>query len=270
MDEVVEYYSGFDEWGRLEREPLEFTIYMHYLSRYLPQSGHILDNGAGPGQYALKLAELGYDVTLNDLTPKLVRQARSKAEEAGLLDRFRGFHTLNATELNELDSGQFDAALMLGPMYHLQKEDDRGKAASELYRVTRSGGYVFVAMMTRIRHLMTSLLYPEYWKPNDTVDGIRNFLDSGIFNHADKGRFTGAYFFRLEDIEPFMREHGFECVKLVGSSGMAGLFKKEHLEYWRSRGDAAYEEVMSLICEMSGEPSVLGTSPHVLYIGRRK
>lgn len=29
MENVIAYYSSFDEWGRLDREPLEFTVNWH-------------------------------------------------------------------------------------------------------------------------------------------------------------------------------------------------------------------------------------------------
>lgn len=35
-DHIIKYYSGFDEWGRLEREPIEFIINMHYIREHLP------------------------------------------------------------------------------------------------------------------------------------------------------------------------------------------------------------------------------------------
>ena len=41
---------------------------------------------------------------------------------------------------------------MMGPMYHLQNEQDRDAAVKELYRVTKDEGVVFVAFMSRIRH----------------------------------------------------------------------------------------------------------------------
>lgn len=84
---------------------------------------------------------------------------------------------------------------MLGPMYHLQKENDRIKAVEELHRVTKKNGVVFVAFMPRTRHILTSLLAPENWKPNDNIDSIFRFSQSGCFNHAYEGRFTGAYYF---------------------------------------------------------------------------
>lgn len=46
---VLNYYNSFGEreWSRLDREPLEFTVNWHYINKYLPPTGHILDNGAG-------------------------------------------------------------------------------------------------------------------------------------------------------------------------------------------------------------------------------
>jgi 2-polyprenyl-3-methyl-5-hydroxy-6-metoxy-1,4-benzoquinol methylase len=102
MKNIVEYYSRFDEWGRLDREPLEFQINWHYMCQYLPPAGRVLDNGAGPGKYAMKLAECGHSVTLTDLTPRLVESAIQKSAELGLDDRFEGFHIRNATHLEFL------------------------------------------------------------------------------------------------------------------------------------------------------------------------
>lgn len=270
MNKIIEYYNQFDEWGRLEREPLEFMVNWHYIRRFLPDSGHILDNGAGPGKYAIELAKYGYDVTLTDLTPRLVEMARDKAVELRLTERFKGFYTANASDLNRFAAEQFDASLMLGPLYHLQQLDDRSRAVEELYRVTKSGGVVFVAFMTRIRHLMTSLAYPQSWRPNDNIDGIQTFLETGVFNHSDEGRFTGAYCYNIEDIKPFMEVHGFESVKLIGSSSIAGSLKQDQFDYWRSCGAEEYEKVMDLIYKSAENVNMLGASSHLLYIGIRK
>lgn len=270
MNKMIDYYNQFDEWGRLEREPLEFIINWHHIKSMLPQSGHILDNGAGPGKYAMELAKHSYDVTLTDLTPRLVQLAREKAAELGLMERYRGFHTANATNLSLFPSEHFDASLMLGPLYHLQQLEERNLAAKELYRVTRRGGYVFVAFMSRTRHLLTSLAYPQSWKPTDNMEAIRAFLDSGIFNHSDEGRFTGVYYYNIEDIKPFMEAHGFDTVKLIGSSSIAGGLGGEQLDYWRSRGEKEYTNFVQLVCESAEDVHLLGASSHLLYIGVKK
>ncbi|MCR8993665.1 bifunctional 2-polyprenyl-6-hydroxyphenol methylase/3-demethylubiquinol 3-O-methyltransferase UbiG [Brevibacillus laterosporus] len=195
-------------------------------------SGYILDNGAGPGKYSFELARNGYNVTLSDITPRLIDIAKEKPNELGLTDKFRGFHVLNATYLDGISSNSFDASLMMGLLYHLQKEDDREAAVKELHRVIKYNGTVFVAFQSRMRMLLTSLIYPRFWKPNDNMESIIKFIEDGIFNHNDKGRFTGAYYYNIEDIKPFMENNGFETVDLIGSSNIGALLNNEQTQYW--------------------------------------
>ncbi|MDQ0111974.1 class I SAM-dependent methyltransferase [Paenibacillus harenae] len=124
MSDIIDYYSSFDEWGRLDREPLEFRVNWHFIKSNLPPRGKILDNGAGPGKYSMELAKLGHDVTLTDLTPRLVDIAREKATELGLVNYFSDFLVRDARDLYGLESNQFDVSLMLGPLYHLQHDED--------------------------------------------------------------------------------------------------------------------------------------------------
>src|SRR5690606_24692426 len=154
----------------------------------------------------------------------------------------------------------FDASLMLGPMYHLQTEEDRDKAIAELFRVTKENGLVFVAFMSRIKHLTTSILQPNAWKPNHTTEGIEEFLETGVFNHSDEGRFTGAYYFNIEDIEPCMEGHGFENIKLIASGSIAGNMQPEQWDYWKSQGEDEYQRIIDIIIESADNPYILGAS----------
>ncbi|MFD3447189.1 class I SAM-dependent methyltransferase [Microbacteriaceae bacterium 4G12] len=270
MSSIIDYYNKFDEWGRLDREPLEFQVNWHYIQKYLPTAGKVLDNGAGPGKYSMRLAQQGYTITLTDLVPRLVELAKEKAGELGVLERFEGFHVADARDLSALESEQFDVSLMLGPMYHLQLNQDRNKAIRELYRVTKKDGIVYVAFMPRIRHVLSSLLHPENWKPNNKIDSINQFNSTGEFNHSDEGRFTGAYYFNVEDIKPFMELHGFESLNLIGSSNIGSLLTKEQWEYWKNQGDEEMLKLIKLLKETASNPHVLGVSSHLLYIGRKK
>ncbi|MGN7358994.1 class I SAM-dependent methyltransferase [Paenibacillus sp. SAF-054] len=267
MEKVIEYYSHFDEWGRLDREPMEFLINLHFIKRYLADSASVLDNGAGPGKYAMELAKLGHRVTLSDLTPRLVDIARQKAEEEGVAGQFQGFHVLNATHLEGIASEAYDASLMLGPLYHLQKEEERVAAVRELHRVTRSGGIVFVAFQSRMRMAVTSLQHPQFWKPNDSMEAIGEFFETGVFNHQDPGRFTGAYYAHVHEIKPFMEAHGFESVNLIGSSSIGALLSDEQKQYWVRRGE--YGPLIDFLISVANDPSILGVSSHLLYIGKR-
>ncbi|MCM3596874.1 class I SAM-dependent methyltransferase [Metabacillus idriensis] len=271
MDSVIDYYTGFAEreWTRLDREPLEYIINYHYIKQYLPEKAHILDNGAGPGKYSMALAAEGYDITLSDLTPKLVALAEKKAKELGLTDQFHGFHHLDAADLCLFQDEMFDAALMMGPLYHLQKEKARIKAVQELYRVTKKGGIVFAAFRSRAHHMYASLQSPDLWKPNDSIGSIQSFLVNGTFDHQEKGRFTGAYFYRVEEIAPFMEAYGFQTAALIGSTAIGAALNENSWNLWKGKGDQEFSKLIELLIETAKDPSLLGISSHLLYIGKK-
>ena len=266
MKAIIDYYQQFDEWGRLDREPIEYKVNWHYIKKYLPNSAHILDNGAGPGKYSMALAKEGYNVTLSDLTPKLVEVAKEKAIELNLEQQFDDFLVADACNLERLTDEKFDASLMLGPMYHLQNEDDRILAINELNRVTKRDGLVFVAFMPRSKHIFNSLMRPEIWKPNDNIEAIQHFSKTGCFNHSDANRFTGAYYYEIKDIEPFMESHGFQTIQLIGSN-IATTLDDANWDYWRNKGEE--QQVLDFIINNSGDPYLLGMSSHLLYIGKK-
>ena len=31
LNKVIDYYNAFDEWGRLDREPVEFVVNLHHI-----------------------------------------------------------------------------------------------------------------------------------------------------------------------------------------------------------------------------------------------
>lgn len=103
-DQIRAYYDANveQEWGRLERNRMEFAITTRCLSQHLPDSGRVLDCGGGPGRYALWLAKRGYDVTLFDLSPKCLEWAQREAERASLrLETAEG----TATDLSRFSDG---------------------------------------------------------------------------------------------------------------------------------------------------------------------
>ncbi|MFB4159570.1 class I SAM-dependent methyltransferase [Geomicrobium sp. JSM 1781026] len=266
MREVRSYYEQFDEWGRLDREPVEFQVNLHYMRKHLPKSGTILDNGAGPGKYAIALAGSGYTVTVTDLTPGLVVQAEQHAKDAGVHASMDGFYTKDARDLSGFRDDTFDAALMLGPLYHLQEEADRRLAVQELARVTRMGGVIFVAFMPRTRHVLNALTNPHKWPPHDEFQAIKSFNETGMFNHAERGRFTGAYYYDIENIVPFMESFGFETKELIGSN-VGTMITEEQWAYWRTRKED--REVTEWLIKEATNPYMLGSSSHLLYIGQK-
>lgn len=138
MENVVkDYYNSHaeQEWERLQTplSAIEFASALRLIEKYFPGQGKVCDIGCGPGRYALELARKGYAVTLLDLSDELITLAKSKFKEAGL--RADGFIVDDARNLGQFASSSYDAALLMGPMYHLIDPLDRHNVLKELKRM---------------------------------------------------------------------------------------------------------------------------------------
>lgn len=102
----------------------------------------IADIGGGRGRYTDWLVEAGYELIHRDVVAHHVDQIRTR--HAGRVDAAVG----DARWLDLADESA-DAALLLGPLYHLEDQADRLKALREAYRVARTGGVVHAAAISR-------------------------------------------------------------------------------------------------------------------------
>ena len=125
---------------------------------------------------------------------------------------------------------------------------------------------LYKAFMSRIRHVINSLSNPENWKPNNQIDEIKKFSETGCFDHSDEGRFTGAYYFEIDEIKEFMESNGFECIELIGSN-IGTFLSNENWQYWNEKGEG--NKLINLLKERANDPSVLGLSSHLLFIGKK-
>ncbi len=102
---------SFDAWI----ESLEGKVYGYVtwerLRQYLPadRTSSILDAGGGTGRWTVPLARMGYAVTLCDISPGMLRQARIRIEREGLSDRV----TIEEQDLTRLsyENERFDFVL---------------------------------------------------------------------------------------------------------------------------------------------------------------
>jgi tRNA 5-carboxymethoxyuridine methyltransferase len=70
----------------------------------------VLDIGAGLGQLAIRLAKLGHQVTVNDISSEMLSIAREAAEQSGVVDSMV-WHHCPFQELPSRVEGKFDVVL---------------------------------------------------------------------------------------------------------------------------------------------------------------
>jgi SAM-dependent methyltransferase len=262
-EEIRTYYDAGLERDRLMQgySRIELARTQELLSRYLPSPpAKVLDVGGGPGAYAVWLAEAGYEVRLVDATPLHVQQALELAD--GRFEAVEG----DALGLDEAD-GSYDIVLLLGPLYHITEREDRIVALQEAHRVLRPGGFVAAAAISRFASLLDGLhggylSDPRFWPvvERDLADGQhRSPSDSG-----DLPIFTTAYFHRPEELGAEVEEGGFALGGVFGVEGPGWLL----VDRWAdpdARGD-----ILRVARLVEREPSVIGTSPHLLAVGHQK
>jgi SAM-dependent methyltransferase len=262
MDEEIRaYYDSGVERERLTQgySRIELERTKQLLGRHLPSPpARVLDIGGGPGVYADWLVDAGYDVRLVDASPLHVEQA---------LDRSRGRFTAvegDARRLEEPDES-YDAVLLLGPLYHLTERDDRLRALREAARVLRPGGLVAAAAISRFASLLDGLYagyltHPTFWPivERDLADGQHRSPPD-----ADEAFFTTAFFHHPDELRAEVEEAGFRVDGVLGVEGPGWLLA----DRWDDQ--QAREHILRVAQTIEQEPTVVGTSPHLLAVGRK-
>jgi len=266
-DEVQRYYTSFPEESRLASgaSQLEFERTRDVLARVLPPAPcRVIDVGGAAGAYSQWLADRNYEVHLVDASPRLVEEARRRAE--GAAKPIRSISEGDARKLTQPD-GSADAVLVMGPLYHLPESPDRLLALREAARVLTGGGVLVAAAISRYasaldglsRNLMKDPVFREI-RDRDLRDG-QHRNSSGNLDY-----FTTAYFHRPEDLVREMEAAGLRDAYVLGVEGPAWM-----LADFETRWDDAdlHDDLLSVARALEREPSIIGASAHLLGIGKK-
>ena len=266
---VKKFYTGCvrQEWNRLVRDPyhrLEFETTLHYLEKYLPKRGRILDAGGGPGRYTIELAQRGYDLTLLDLTPANLEFARRQIRRARLESRVTQLVEGSIADLSMFADNSFDAVLCLGgPLSHILDRRKRGKAIRELIRVAERRAPLLVSVISRLSVLVVEL-GPRY----QHEIGERFFprlRDTG--DYPGTSGFTACHFFLPEELEQAFQSKGVKVLELAGLEGLGSHHPREINKLARNRKRwRIWRKTHYRTCT---HPSVVGISEHMLIVCRK-
>ena len=264
---VKQYYdeNAQMEWDRLEAHPFEFLFTTYMMDKYVRPGDTILDIGGGPGRYAVHYARKGCDVTLVDLSQENVALARQKAAENGV--SFRA-EVKNCLHLRELDLGDFDHVFLMGPLYHLVRQEDRETAVNLALERLKPGGCFYGSFILDFAGIIYDLKNGPGYLPQDLGNqSTRLLLDSIVQGTEYSGpAFTSAYFINQKRIEPFMEPFGLEKLHLFGQEGILALNEKQVLSYPQEELNLWIETAKWLL-EL---PEFLAFSEHAMYIGRKR
>jgi len=194
------YRTGSDIWTHTP-----YTLKGKDLLPYLPPGAMVLDVGSGRGRFPFELVDLGFKVIGLEYVKEIVEKNNEEVKINKISDKIR-FIEGDVLDISFADSS-FDGVMDFGLLHHLNRED-WSTYVSECARVTKSGGYILLAQLSRETKKYLN------WAPKQDPKG--DFINEGVYYH----------FFTLEEI-----------TNLFG-----GTFTVEHyrIDYIEERGDLAY------------------------------
>jgi ubiquinone/menaquinone biosynthesis C-methylase UbiE len=270
-DIAAHYQLGIERVRLRTVHRLEFVRTREIMARYLPPPpATVFDIGGGMGVYALPLAAEGYEVHLLDPVELHVREAssawaerRSEASGGGrLAEAFVG----DARKL-PFEDASADAALLLGPLYHLTKRHERLAALREALRVLRPGGPMLAAAISAFASTYDGLTHGFLAEPGFEEIVERDVREGQHRNPVGRPDwFTTAFFHRPEELRDEVREAGFALDVLLAVEGPGSALAD--VNEWLDDPERR-ELLLRAVRRVETEPSGLGASAHVLAVARR-
>ena len=273
MSEVVRRYydeNAEREWNRLVRDAyhqLEFIVTMHFLDKYLPEKGLILDAGGGPGRYTVELAKKGYEVVLLDLSPKCLEIAAREVEKARVKGNVKKIVEGSVTDLSEFSDESFDAVLCLGALSHLIERRDREAAASELVRVAKKKAPIFVSVISLYGVFRTVLQqFPyELTDPSHEEMFLHGIHRANSHKHDSAQSFPDAYFFHPTELRELFEKHGVKTLEMATCEGLSSHLQEETNRLYEDK--EKWRRWLEILLRTCNDPFILGLGEHFLYVG---
>lgn len=279
MNETVK--SWYDaraeyEWIRLFQDGyhlLEYLVTMHFLEKYLPETGLVLDVGGGPGRYAIELAKRGYDIVLLDLSPKCLAIARKEIMKAGVGDRVKEIVEGSVADLSRFKNEFFDAVVCLSPLSHLLEKSERERAANELVRVAKKNAPLFVSVF----NLYGAFRVVLGWHSEDLTDpsheelftrGIHRAHYRDLREAKRSASETDVYFFHPNELRELFENRGVQTLTLATCQGLSTHMQEATNKLYGDK--EKWGRWLEIVLRTCTDPCLIGLGNHLLYVGRKK
>jgi SAM-dependent methyltransferase len=271
-DRVRGWYAEFNEreWDRLDATLLgriRYAIHRRVLMDVVEPGMQVADVGCGPGRFAIDLIEAGADVTLVDLSPAMLEQARQRLTEAGV--EAADIVEADVRDLATFEDGTFDLVVCYGGAVSYCY-DEHERALAELARIAAPGAPLLVSVMTLVgmMRLLGSLDaasvledWPEHMPEVDwDADGAVLTRDSPEW-HLPLALFTP------EGLAEALSSVGCEVERFAVSNPLTML--GQELEQITA-SEAASQRLIDLEVALSERPGFRDSGEHLIALARKR
>lgn len=256
---IIDFYNHYDEDSRLASRHgmVEFLTTMRYIERFIRPGDRVLEIGAGTRRYSHALARWGYAVDAVELVERNIEVFRQNTLPEENVRIVQG----NALDLSAFPDRTYDLVLLLGPLYHLYRDEDKRQALREAIRVAKKGGVVFAAYVISDGCLLEMAF--RHHKINVAQYIKDGLLDGETF--AAKSEPKDLFeLVRKEDVDALMKDFPVTRLHYVATDGCAPLLQEEV----DAMDDEAFQLYLRYHFATCEREDMLGASSHVVDIFR--
>ena len=257
---LIDFYSNYDEENRLvpKHGSVEFLTTMRYIEKYIKPGDRIMEIGAGTGRYSHALARQGYVVDAVELVEHNVEIFRRNTQSNEAVTINQG----NALDLSEFPDHTYDITLLLGPLYHLYRTEDKQQALSEAIRITKKGGVIFASYV-----ISDGCLIDEGFHRGNI--NVAEYIENGLIDSQTfAARSEPKDLFELvrkEDIDELMALFSVTRLHYVAADGCS-LFMREVVDSMDNKTFELFLKYHFATCERE---DLVGITSHALDVFRK-
>lgn len=261
------FYTKASEETRLEKGMgvFEFERIKSLIEKYLPSStSKIIDVGGGTGKYSEWLAKKGHQVHLVEPVMKHLVTAQNRANK--LKNKF----SVHEGESRKLDfpENYADLIILHGPLYHLQKKEDRDLTIKEAKRVLKKDGIILGFAINSTASTLVGLLNGLIHK-KPFLEMCKEELTTGVHNPPDEFPWLLAegYYHKPEQLKAEFLQQELTYLNTYAVEGMVWL-DKDYFE--NMKNEKRRETLLELLKLTENDSHLLSFSPHMMIAVQKK
>lgn len=264
---IEQFYNKASEETRLNKGMgvFEFERIKSLIEKYISSStSKIIDIGGGTGKYSEWLAKKGHQVHLVEPVSKHIKIAQNRA------NKLKNTFSVQLGESRKLEfpNNFADLIILHGPLYHLQKKEDRDLTICEAKRVLKNNGIILGFAINYTASTLVGLLHGLIHKKT-FFEMCKEELTNGIHNPPDDFPWllTEAYYHKPEQLKEEFINQELTYLNTYAVEGMAWLDK----DYFANMFNTKKKKTLLELTQITENDSyLLPFSPHMMIAVKKQ
>jgi len=227
-----------------------------YIEKCLPKdidNSLVLDAGGGTGLWSIKIAKMGYNVILSDISSGMLKIAEEKIKDQNLSGKIK-IVKCDITNMNEFKDNTFDLTIAEGdPVSYCSNPD---QAISEIARVTKKGCYITVSVDNKFTWFKRSIEKGDYKE-------AERIMKTGIAKMpTEDGNYYPAFTFTIEELSEIFEKNNIDIIEKIG--------KPVFTSSQDTNDEEKYRKHLEIELKYSNQDSFAGFGGHIAIVGKKK